>query len=368
MTQRSTADEFYFFLGTVAEFIKLTPVMRALRKRGRSFKIIASGQNRIVAPDLFDLAGIDRIDIALNERPIKKSPLGLIVWFAETLVKSVFALRREFAGKRRGATVIVHGDTVSTVMGAFIGRLFGLRVAHVEAGLRSGNFFQPFPEEIDRFLTGFLADVHFCPYAIAVENLAGRRGIKIDTGYNTNIDSLALALEYDEVPAVATAINGAKFFIFIMHRQENLLNLDLVRSTVALIREQTKELTCLFVMHELTRTVLEKNNLLESLTSAPNVILTDRLPYLEFIAILRRSEFIVTDGGGNQQETYYLGKPCFILRRVTEGTEGIGHNMTLGIDPAALRSFVRDYRQYERSMIVPAVRPSEIIINALLGE
>lgn len=341
--------------------------MRALREKGQSFKIVASGQNRIEALDLFDLAGVEQIDIVLNERSIKKSPLGLLIWFVETLIKSIFSLRREFFGKRNRATVIVHGDTVSTVMGAFIGRLYGLRVAHVEAGLRSRNFFQPFPEEIDRYLTGFLADLHFCPYAIAVENLSRRRGKKIDTKFNTNIDSLAIALDYDERPAISSLLDNSKFFIFIMHRQENLLDIDLVRSTVDLILEQTKNFKCLFVMHELTRAVLEENNLLDKLIHAPGVVLTDRLPYLEFIAVLRRSEFIITDGGGNQQETYYLGKPCLILRRVTEGTEGIGHNMILSVEPADIRAFARDYKQYERPMIIPSVPPSTIIVDELLA-
>lgn len=358
---------FYFFIGTVAEFIKLMPVMRELSKAGTPFKVIASGQNPLTCTDLFSMSGVEQIDITLNQKPIKRSALGLLSWFLETLVKGFLLLRREFRGMGKGSTLVVHGDTVSTVMGALIGRCCGLTVAHVEAGLRSFNLTQPFPEEIDRCLTSYLADIHFCPYEMAISNLRKRKGIKVDTCYNTNIDSLLLALSQGKKPSLMEAVKG-KYFIFIMHRQENLLNRALVREIIQAILEEAQHIKCVFVMHELTRSVLRQLGLLIEIEGDDNVIIAERLPYFEFVALLSDSEFVVTDGGGNQQECYYLGKPCLLLRNVTEGNEGLGHNVLVSKNElSVIRAFMANYTSYAKPIIRPEVRPSQIIASVLLN-
>lgn len=368
-TQTIVQRRFYFFIGTVAEFLKIMPVMQELSKRNVPFKVIASGQNPLTVHELFAFSGITGTDIVLNDRPIRKSALGLFGWFAETLIKGLVRLRKEFRGQGKGTTLVVHGDTVSTVMGALIGRCYGLRVAHVEAGLRSFNFLQPFPEELDRCLTAFLADVHFAPYQQAVHNLRKRKGVKIDTGFNTNIDSLMFALSQNRKPQIADTLQRRKYFIFIMHRQENLANEKLVRKIVDAVVKEARTLQCIFVMHELTRASLERFGLLPEIERNPDVIVTGRLPYVEFVGLLNEAEFIITDGGGNQQESYYLGKPCLLLRSVTEGSEGLGHNVLVSYnDIAVIQGYMSDYMRYRKPMVRPEVRPSEIIADVLLRD
>lgn len=342
------------------------PVMKELSKRGVPFRLISSGQNRMLGSELLQEVGIDHPDIVLSDREIARSPLALLVWFFETLFTGIFKLRRELKGLRGKGVLVVHGDTVTTVMGAFLGKLFGLKVAHIEAGLRSFNFLQPFPEEIDRYLTSYFADIHFCPYAKAVNNLRRRRGLKVDTRFNSNIDSLAFALSRSETPPILRQLSGSKYFIFIMHRQENLLNRAFVKDVVSAVIGQSRNIKCVFVMHELTQAVLTDLGLLGDIASEPNVISIGRMPYLQFVQLLDSSQFIVTDGGGNQQEAYYLGKPCLILRDVTEGTEGIGSNVVLSQDIDSIHSFMAHYGRWRRSPVVPDIRPSDIIADTLI--
>lgn len=363
-----TETKFYFFIGTIAEFIKVMPVMHELSRRKIPFKIISTGQNRLIGNDLLAMSGIGQVDIVLNDRPIKKAAIGLLFWFVETLVRGLFLLRKEFRRLNRNGVLVIHGDTVSTLMGALIGKFYGLKVAHVEAGLRSFNFLQPFPEEIDRYLASYLADIHFCPYELAVKNLRSRKGLKVDTRFNTNIDSLMFALAQKKEPAFLEDIRPDKYFIFIMHRQENLLSKTLASEIIQAVVNESTKIKCIFVMHELTRSVLTRSRLLGAIENNDNIQIVGRLPYLEFIGLLSGSEFIATDGGGNQQEAYYLGKPCLILRNVTEGSEGFDHNMVLSKNEiSVIRNFFSDYQQYDKPLIRPEIRPSEIIVDVLVG-
>jgi len=361
-----TFQRFYFFVGTVAELIKVAPVMQEISRRGFETKIIASGQNDIGSSSALSLSGKSRVDILLNDRPIKKSPLALLSWCISTMLRASRALRREFAGKGKETVLIVHGDTVSTLMGAIIGKRFGLTVAHVEAGLRSFDFLHPFPEEIDRYLTGFLADISFCPGEAAVHNLRNRRGKTVNTHFNTNIDSLELALAQRGGQSDESSSTNTPYFIFIMHRQENLLNARLVRSVISCVLEAAVTMRCVFVMHDLTKSVLSGLNILDEVMTNPNIVTVGRIPYFSFIKTLQVSQYIITDGGGNQQESFYLGKPCLLLRTVTEGPEGIGSNVIVsGNDVGVIRRFMSEYQTYRRPSIRPPTSPSAIVADAL---
>ncbi|MDD5043639.1 MAG: UDP-N-acetylglucosamine 2-epimerase [Patescibacteria group bacterium] len=363
--------KFYFFVGTEAELIKIMPVMKEFKDRGLDFKIIASGQNVIKGSEMLKFLNIEKVDLCLYDKKIKASALSLFWWFLKTLIKAPFALRKEFAGLDKSNTfLIVHGDTVTTVMGAIVGKFYGLKIVHLEAGYRSFNFFRPFPEEIDRVLTSYFADIHFCPYEKNLENLKNRKGQKINTFYNSVIDSLHLAIAADSSGGVFSKLQGKKYFILILHRQENLYNDKLVKSLVKFVFDFFPDnLYCLFVMHAPTRFVLEKLELLEDISKKENIITVDRLPYMQFIKLFKQSEFIMTDGGSNQQEAYYLGKPCLILREIVEvDSEGVGENMVLSeLSLDKIKDFILNYNQYKRPIIYPNIKPSKIIVDTLLS-
>ena len=133
----------YFFIGTEAELIKVFPVIIECQKRDNTCHIIASGQNDLKKSRILDFIDLNGKFIELsNEDDIKKSAVGLMQWFAATKGKAIKLITGKFSKESlRGADLIVHGDTVSTMMGAMIGKKLGMRVCHVEAGLRSHNLF-----------------------------------------------------------------------------------------------------------------------------------------------------------------------------------------------------------------------------------
>ena len=134
--------QIYFFIGTEAELIKLFTIMDNLQQKGIPYKIIASGQNDISKSSVLKAVNGGRIDWQLSdEKDIKKTAAGLLEWYFKTYQKGVKLFKQLF-GKDKNAVIVVHGDTVSTMMGAYLGGRFGLKVAHVEAGLRSHNWFK----------------------------------------------------------------------------------------------------------------------------------------------------------------------------------------------------------------------------------
>lgn len=343
--------------------------MVEISKRNQVYEIIASGQNDISQSELLQKVGSPKIIFTLNKTLKNKTAIGLVVWFAITIVKGCVAFPKIFKNIDKKKTIlIVHGDTISTVMGAMLGKLFCLKVAHIEAGLRSQNFLQPFPEEIDRFIVSFLADIHFCPYPSAIKNLKNRSGKKVDTEYNTNIDSLQLARTILKSNLDLPTNRKKPYFIFILHRQENLLNNRLIKDLIEILIRVVSQLDCIFITHELTEKRLRQTGLYKKVTTHPNIYIIRRKPYFEFINLLDKSEFIMTDGGGNQQESYYLGKPCLLLREITESEEGIGSNVCISKnDSAIITDFMLNYQHFRFPEIQPNKRPSEIIVNTLMG-
>jgi UDP-N-acetylglucosamine 2-epimerase (non-hydrolysing) len=358
----------YFFVGTTAELIKLFPVMKELNHRKIPFKVIASGQNNLEGSSLFTLAGVEGADITLHQVGIKQSALGLLGWFFRTLRHSYKVLKPEFAGiDARNSFIIVHGDTVSTVMGALIARHFKMKVAHIEAGLRSFNYLNPFPEEIDRVIVSRYATISFCPNQWAVDNLKGKSHKIVNTLQNTLVDSLAIATKEKAELSVTREILGlSRYFVFVLHRQENLYNEKLVKLLLDSVVKLAEQTDCVFILHEPTKVALEKYGILAKLQKNKHMKLVPRLPYVDFMKVLDKSEFIITDGGSNQEESYYMGKPCLVLRRKTERIEGLGENVCLSmLDEATIRSFIDNPAAFARKPIVPAERPSAIIADHL---
>ncbi len=360
-------NTYYFFIGTEAELIKLVPVLKEFEKRKISYKIIASGQNDIKKSVLLTLLKKGQPDIILFDGKITQTAVGLLSWFFITLFKSFGKLRQEFKDVNKNTTVMfVHGDTVSTVMGALIAKRYGLKIAHVEAGLRSFNYFHPFPEEIDRVITSQLTDIHLCPNEWAVNNLKNKSGLKVNTGQNTLLDSLNMVINTKVQSKLLDRIKKEKYFLFIMHRQENLFNDQLVELLIDNVIAHAKNMKCVFVMHAPTILVLEKKGLMQKLKAHKNIILSERLSYVEFMKVIDGCQFIVTDGGSNQEESYYFGKPCLILRSATERIEGLNHNVVLSKNNFdVIKDFFKNYKKYAKKPINPKQRPSEIIVNTV---
>lgn len=358
----------YFFMGTIAEFIKLAPIMKELKKRDIPFKIITSGQNSIKFDDLKKYTGQLKVDIAMKEKTNKSSMLQFIWWNIKTIFVSLFIFGKEFKGLNKdNSYFFVHGDTISSLLGSLIAKRYGLKLVHIESGLRSFNFFEPFPEEICRYINIHLADVLFCPTEWAFNNIKGLRGERVNTGQNTMIEPCLWAINQPKKIDYKKKFN--KYYIIIMHRQEHVyFQKEWTRNILDfIINNAPKDLNCIFIMHALTSRFLESERLNMNDDVSKRLILLPSLPYVDFMNLMSNAEFIATDGCTNQEEAYYMGLPMLALRNLTERVEGLKENVIISKSSKKLiKNFLKEYKKFERPKIKINKRPSKLIVDYLL--
>lgn len=223
--------------------------------------------------------------------------------------------------------ILVQGDTTSAFTGALVGFYNKIPIGHIEAGLRTGNIYSPFPEEVNRKLIGTIADMHFAPTRVNVKNLI-KEGIveeKILKCGNTVIDSLKWIItnKSNILKKIREKynVNNKKYILLTMHRRENWGEpMKEVLSAIKNYINQKENFYIVFPMH-LNPKVRETIN--ETLKDCKNKILLEPLEYLEFIAIMEKAHYIMTDSGGIQEEAPTLGKPTLVLRDTTERPEAI---------------------------------------------
>lgn len=350
-------------LGTKAQLIKMAPVMRRMTERGVAYRYISTGQHRETVDDIHANFRIRPADLALYAGPDIVAIPQMLRWAAGILAKA----RRErdllFAGDRRGI-VLVHGDTFSTLLGALLGRLGGLDVGHVESGLRSFRLHEPFPEELLRLAVFQLAQHCFCPGDWACANLRRYKTSRIDTGANTLADALAYAR-----PAIEDLPPGLvpdhPFGIVTLHRFENIRTRRALVRTLQAVEQVAVHHRLLFILHPPTAVRLRRFDLYERLACHPQIKLRPRHDYFDFMRLLNRAELVVSDGGSNQEECAYLGKPVLLLRNATERREGLGQNVVLSrFDPAVIETFAASPWRFATAGAPLDRRPSDIIIDA----
>ena len=358
----------YFFIGTEAELMKMFKTILEAQKRGYDCKLVSNGQNSVKNSHFLELVG-GKIDIDLTDYGKKeKNASGYIGWFRKTEKLGVTIFKDIVKNNNKDdILMIVHGDTLSTLMGARIAKKSGMNYVHVESGLRSYNILSPFPEEIDRYFSSKNSKINFCPkreYAEYAEKAF--KGKSVNTFYNTGIETLYYAIEHNAKNEKTRPVEE-KFFLVAIHRQENLMNRKFLTNTFERIIKLSDKMKCIFIYHEQTRNALEKNGLWEMVVNAPNIIILPRQDYFSFINCVEKSEFVIADGCGNQQEFYYLGKPYLIMRtKVEENSEGIGWNAVyFKNDFSNIEKFYENYNCYEHERVIPEKMPSKIIMDEI---
>lgn len=360
-----------FIAGTTAELIKVSPVMRELDRLGEPYRLWSTSQHvtgveeslaglAVRHPDRHLLAERQRAHVAAS-RQVPGWALRLMV----NVVRGRRELRRATTAGGGQGVVVVHGDTFSTVLGSMIGRFLGARVAHVEAGLRSGSLLNPFPEEINRRVVGRLASVHFAPTSREVGNLraAHAPGRYVETGANTVVDALMQA-DHEQVEDIALP---EKFGLVTLHRFELLRQSEAFIHILRGLAAQTDDLPLVMVAGQAERERIRELGL-ESLFGE-RFLLIDKRPYARFLPVLMRASFVVTDSGGLQEECAVLGIPCAVHRKRTERYQGIGENVVLTrMDLDVLNDFLANWRDYRRESTLGEYHPSQIIAAELIGE
>lgn len=233
--------------------------------------------------------------------------------------------------------VVVVGDVNSTIACAITAKKLGIKVAHVEAGLRSRDM--AMPEEINRLCTDAISDLLFVTDAGAVENLR-REGVadgKISFAGNTMIDSLMRFVNRAHSAPLPDAVPSGDFAVMTLHRPSNVDQRSTLTGIVDALRDVAGRIPIVFPAHPRTLGRLREFGLIESLG---DIRIIDPLSYLPFLGLVSRSRLVLTDSGGIQEETTVLGIPCLTLRSNTERpvTCEIGTNVLVGSDPQAIRA------------------------------
>lgn len=351
--------------GTTGELIKLAPVLVRLRERGHSWLQATTAQQVEQIPQALVQLGLPQPDVWLA-RGRRGSDLranaDIPAWAADVargFVRNRARLRRALAAGPGRPLVLVHGDTMTTVLGALMGRALRVPVAHLEAGVRTWDLRHPFPEELNRRIVSRLVQLHYAPGPAAAANL--RRGTVVDTGTNTIRDSLALCAR-DDVP-----LGGLPeaFGVVSLHRYELLNDRRLLRSTLEALAAASRSMPLLFIDHPVTAAAVERHGLgslfRDGLRRVP------RLDYFGFVELLRRSSFLVTDSGGSQVECYVLDLPCLVHRKVVEQPEGVGENVVVsGLDVSVLEQFLTDPGRFRRRGPLPPASPAEVVVDDLV--
>lgn len=310
--------------GTRPEAIKMAPLVKYLEADSRfDLKVCVTAQHREMLDqvlELFDIHPDFDLDLMKHKQTLNDVTAKIVVQMKPVLM--------DF----KPDVVLVHGDTATTFATSLAAYYEQIAVGHVEAGLRTGNIYSPWPEEANRKLTGAITTYHFAPTKESQDNLL-RENVNSDaitvTG-NTVIDALLLVrdkLKTDldlqtEMSKKFAYLDGNKKLILVTgHRRENFgQGFENICKALARIASKYKDVEILYPVH-LNPAVSEPVNRL--LSNVPNIKLIEPQQYLEFVYLMDRSTIILTDSGGIQEEAPSLGKPVLVMRDTTERPEAV---------------------------------------------
>ncbi len=316
--------------GTRPEAIKMAPLVKELKKEDSFItKVCVTGQHRdMIDPMLkiFDIKPDYDLDIFKHGQTLTEVTHKSLV--------GVEGVIKEF----RPDLLLVQGDTTAVLAGALAAFYNRVKIGHVEAGLRSGDLYSPYPEEANRMLTGVLTNYHFAPTQHSKENLLreGYDESKIYITGNTEIDALHMVLDknYKFEDELINNINfeNRKVIVMTAHRSENIgKNMENIFSAINDIANDNEDVEIIYAMHknpkvrEIAVKILGNNN---------RVHLTEPIDYFPFMNLIAKSYMVVTDSGGIQESAPALGKPVLVVRKETERPEGIeaGTAKLIGVD------------------------------------
>src|SRR6185312_1304261 len=322
-------------LGTRPEAIKLAPLIRCLRSRPGDFRTVvcATAQHRSMLDqvlEIFQIRADHDLDLMLPGQTLFQSTSRILA-----------GLEGVFDAVNPGI-VVVQGDTTTTLCGALAGFYRNVPVAHVEAGLRTGDIRQPFPEEINRVLASRMTALHFAATPWAAENLRneGIAGNTIFVTGNTGIDAVLYVRDELEKGRLTAPVSPPldathRPIVVTAHRRESFgPGFDRICKALVMLAAR-EDVQIVYPVHPNPNVRAAVDRLLRG---RANILLLDPLDYLSFIDLMRKAAILITDSGGIQEEGPSLGKPVLVLREKTERPEAVtaGTVRLVGTDEAAI--------------------------------
>ena len=319
-------------VGARPNFMKIAPIHAELAKRDIPQILLHTGQHydENMSKVFFDDLGMPQPDIYLGigSGSHAEQTAKVMVEFEKVCIE------------HEPAMVIVVGDVNSTLACSIVCAKMWIPVAHVEAGLRS--FDRTMPEEINRLLTDCICDLLLTPSVDGDENLrnegvAEERIVRVG---NIMIDSLFSNLEKSKQSTIHEELSlvGREYGVLTLHRPSNVDDEDSFKSIISALVHIGEKIPLVFPMHPRTSKQIEKFDLKERLEAIPNIVITEPIGYLDFVALTAGAKMVLSDSGGIQEETTALGIPCITLRENTERpiTVTEGTNVVVGNDTAAI--------------------------------
>lgn len=355
-------------VGARPNFVKIAPISWALRRREHvDHRIIHTGQHfdTSLSSSFFDTLDIPEpnlnLDVGSSSHGVQT---GTIMCKLEPVLNEI-----------RPDWVVVVGDVNSTVAATLVASKLGLRTAHVEAGLRS--FDRTMPEEINRLVTDSISDLLFVTEQAALDNLS-REGVpdeKVHFVGNVMIDTLIKILpKAREVAAWSEyGVDPGKYLVVTLHRPSNVDSYDSLKGLMDALVKISHDSPLIFPMHPRTRNKLKEFGILEDVQSHRGLIIAEPVDYLSFLSLVTGATGVITDSGGIQEETTYLGIPCITLRPNTERPVTIELGTNELIEPTG-RSLMEAFNRLSagtwKKGVIPKFwdgRTAERIADVLLG-
>lgn len=308
-------------MGTRPELIKLAPIIKLLETDSRFImRVCMTGQHRELAQEIIHLFNI-KLDYDLNIMELNQTLLGVATALSQKIEPILDAEKPDW--------LLVQGDTSSCFIAALAGFYKKIKIAHIEAGLRSHDFLSPYPEEMHRQFTSRLANLHFAPDTISKNNLLNE-GVcpeKIIVTGNTIIDALyyikKIIPNTDHPHSLQDIISKKKFILVTLHRRENHgQRLKSICNGLKQAATYHSNWDFIFPCHPnpAVRHIVE-----DIFDGIENIIITGPVGYRQFLNLMENCYFIVTDSGGIQEEAPVFGKPVLIVRNITERLLGLKH-------------------------------------------
>ncbi|HLH78775.1 MAG TPA: UDP-N-acetylglucosamine 2-epimerase (non-hydrolyzing) [Chthonomonas sp.] len=358
MSKTSAPKRVLCVFGTRPDTVKMAPVVHALKRYPQDFavRVVVTGQHR------------EQMEQALRVFQITPDSDLAIMQHGQTLaqitVRALEGLDAELSS-HPADICLAQGDTTTTFVAALAAFYHKVPFGHVEAGLRTGQRYDPFPEEMNRRLTAPLATWHFAPTEQARQNLL-REGIAPNTIFvtgNTSIDALlsvaAQPATFDDPRLKAIVESDRRLILVTAHRRENWgAPMERIARALALLAQRFPDCTIVVAMH---RNPIVRQTLQAVLAEVDGVVLVEPQEYVPFVHLMKRATLILSDSGGVQEEAPALGVPVLVLRETTERPEGVeaGTNRLVGTDTetivAEASRLLNDQEAYAR--MARAVNP-----------
>ena len=319
--------------GARPNFMKIAPIVHAIQKasahgKNISFRLVHTGQHydKNMSGSFFEQLNIPapHVNLGGGGGTQAEQTAKIMVGYEALLLKESADL------------CLVVGDVTSTMACSIAAKKLNIKVAHVEAGIRSGDL--TMPEEINRMVTDSITDYFFTTTTLAGENLL-RSGVSANQIFfvgNTMIDTLVKQRPNFQPPSIYSELSLKKqeYFVMTLHRPANVDEEQILRDLMRSIVDNSQGMPLIFPVHPRTRQILEKVGI-----SYPTLHMIEPLGYLEFNYLVENSKAVITDSGGITEETTVMGIPCMTLRDNTERPETIneGTNELLGVNPKAIK-------------------------------